>query len=332
MLKSRPVGWLAFGSSVLLLGAIFTILYKQQGFANLADIWQRSDKPALLLAIAAMMGVQATAAMRLKTILSADGVAGIGLHSVFRIQLISQFAAYGAPISALADVARAAMLKLRFGITIGRAVRLVFYERICGVLGAAVIGLVCAAIQYFRPVPEALSGVQLLLWGACLVAGAVLLLLGGLHLNTRIALFNRLTRAVSMLGEMLALPSTSFKLAAIAAAQMIGFAVACQIMAHGMHIAVSPVQVVLYMPLIFFVSSLPIFYLGWGARELIFIATLAGAGTVTTAEAVALSVGLGVVTFLASLPGAVFWLIRPTMRKELAQAGKGLGLSDAGPA
>jgi Lysylphosphatidylglycerol synthase TM region len=324
MLRNVRVGWIALGSSVLLLGAILVILHKQQGFASFVDIWRRSDKTAIWLAILAMLGVQLTAALRLRTILSADGLAACRLPSVYRIQLISQFAAHGAPVSALADVARAAMLTLRFGIPIGRAVRLVFYERVCGVLGAAVVGLVATGIQYFRPEPRVLSGVQLLLWGSCLVASAILLSLGGLHLNTKFALFNRLVRAISMLGEMVAVPSLSFKLVIIAAAQIVGFAVVCVILAQGMHIAVSPVTVALYMPLIFFVSSLPIFYLGWGAREAIFIATLGSTGTVSTAEAVALSVALGVIVFLASLPGAVFWLLRPSMRKDLAEAGGAL--------
>ena len=72
-----------------------------------------------------------------------------------------------------------------------------------------------------------------------------------------------------------------------------------------------------FMPVIFFVSSLPVFYLGWGGREAIVIATLGSMGTVTRVEAVALSVALGVVVFLASLPGAAFWAMRPSMRKAI---------------
>jgi hypothetical protein len=109
--------------------------------------------------------------------------------------------------------------------------------------------------------------------------------------------------------------------------QMISMACVFIILAAGMHIAVPPVRAMLFMPLIFFVSSLPIFYLGWGAREAIVIATLGSAATVSTAEAVALSVGFGVIVFLSSLPGALFWLLRPSMRKAIGSAG--LELSQA---
>jgi hypothetical protein len=34
-----------------------------------------------------------------------------------------------------------------------------------------------------------------------------------------------------------------------------------------MAISIEPMLIFLYMPLIFFVASLPIFYMGWGGRE-----------------------------------------------------------------
>ena len=57
-----------------------------------------------------------------------------------RIQLISQFIAYGAPISALSsDLAKAAMIKLRFDLPLGQSIRIVLYERICGALSGAIV-------------------------------------------------------------------------------------------------------------------------------------------------------------------------------------------------
>jgi len=61
------------------------------------------------------------------------------------------------------------------------------------------------------------------------------------------------------------------------------------------------------------VSALPIFYQGWGGREAIVVATIGGVGQVTNAEAIALSIAFGIVIFLASLPGAVVWIMQPSM-------------------
>jgi len=106
--------------------------------------------------------------------MSATGVDRVRLLSMFRIQLVSQFASHGAPISALGDLARAAMLKLRFGVTIGRAVRIVFYERVAGALGAVVVGLIAVAVELCLPPPHPLVKSQLLLWGAGLAGTALL--------------------------------------------------------------------------------------------------------------------------------------------------------------
>ena len=70
------------------------------------------------------------------------------------------------------------------------------------------------------------------------------------------------------------------------------------------------------MPLIFLVASLPIFYMGWGGREAIVIVTLGSVAHLPTSESLALSAAYGVVVFLASLPGAALWLMRPSMRKR----------------
>jgi hypothetical protein len=71
------------------------------------------------------------------------------------------------------------------------------------------------------------------------------------------------------------------------------------------------------MPFIFIISSLPIFYQGWGGREAIVMVTIGGLGTVSIAQSIALSVAFGVVVFLSSIPGAVFWIMRPSMRKSV---------------
>lgn len=88
-------------------------------------------------------------------------------------------------------------------------------------------------------------------------------------------------------------------------------------LAYGMQIQVSKLHVLLFMPLIYLVSALPVFYQGWGRREAIVIATIGSTGQVTSAEATALSVAFGVVVFLASLPGLVLWIMRPSLRKSV---------------
>jgi len=106
-------------------------------------------------------------------------------------------------------------------------------------------------------------------------------------------------------------------LALVSVAQMLSFATVYFVLARSMQIDVPWWYILLYMPLIFFVSSLPVFYQGWGGREAVIIAAMGDLGHVTIAQSVALSVAFGVVIFIASLPGAVFWIMRPSMRKAI---------------
>jgi len=61
-----------------------------------------------------------------------------------------------------------------------------------------------------------------------------------------------------------------------------------------MHLTLPARQVILFMPFISFIASLPIFYLGWGAREAAVILTVGASAPLSPPESVALSVAFGV--------------------------------------
>ena len=221
----RRSQWIAFGSSLLLLAAIVYILKREQGLATLIDIWQRTDRSAFFLGVAIMVGMNIVAAWRIKIIMAAEHTAA-GLLSLFRIQLISQFVAHGAPISALADLARAAMLKLRFDLAVGRSVRIVFYERVCGALGAVICGIFALIVQLFTPVSHSLLLAQSLLWAVGVVGTGVLIVISRLHIRTGINSLDRIASAVLGLGHLLVRPRISLSLTLASIVQVLKFVAA----------------------------------------------------------------------------------------------------------
>lgn len=315
MWKKLRLNWIAFASSLLLFAAILFLLSRREGLDAVVAAWDRTDPAAFCLAVALMLVVQSISAWRVKIIAVAEGLREVGYLSLLRIQLISQFVAYGAPIAALSDVAKAAMLKLRFNLPIGQSIRIIFYERICGALGAVVVGLVATLSQLVIPTPTTLIEIQFLVWAAGLLGGGAILAIGGLHITSGIGLFDRIARAAIVLGNMLRRPLVAGELLLVSFCQLVGFALVFVVLAQGMHLPVSRLHIVLFLPFIFLISSLPIFYQGWGGREAVVILTLGGLGTVSSAQAIALSVAFGVVVFVSSVPGAVFWMMRPSMRK-----------------
>src|SRR6476620_10553798 len=111
MPKSSPTAWIALASSSLLLAVIFFVVTREHSFDALVDVWDRTETGPFVFAILAMIAVQAIGAWRQEVIMGADGLDHIDFWPLVRIQLVSQFAANGAPISALSDLAKAAMLK-----------------------------------------------------------------------------------------------------------------------------------------------------------------------------------------------------------------------------
>lgn len=319
MPKSIASNWIALASSLLLLAAILYFVSREHSLDALLALWDRIEPAPLAFVTIVMIALQTTGAWRLKAIMSAEGLRHGGFWPLFRIQLVAQFAANIAPISALADVAKAAMVKFRFALGTGQSIRLVLYERICGAMATIVIGVFCLFAQLAVPTPADLLKAQAVLWGAGFAAIAALIALGDFHLNTRFEFLNRIVGAVTALGHMLRNPFLTAQLLLATAVLLVGYSVVFIVLAHAMKIHVSVPHVFLFTPLIFFVSSLPVFYQGWGGREAVVIATIGNTGQVTSAEAIALSVAFGVVVFLASLPGAVFWLMRPSMRKAIRE-------------
>jgi hypothetical protein len=317
MLKSARSNWIALASSLLLLAAIFYILSKEQNFEGVLGVWQQTDLLPLAVAVIFMIFVFAISAWRVQTIMLVDGLESVSFLPLLRIQFISQFMAHGTPISAFADVVRAVMIKLRFNISPGRSFRIVLYERICGALGAVVLGLAASIVQFMTPYSHVLVKAQLVLWSAGIAAAAILLAIGNLEVTTGINLLDRIVKAAIFLGQMLRKPVVAGNLLLASLGQLLAFSAIFLVLAYGMHLIVPVWSAILFMPLIYFVSSLPIFYQGWGGREAIVIATIGSSGTITSAEAIALSIAFGVVVFAASLPGAMFWIMRPSMRKAV---------------
>ncbi len=303
--------------SFLLLGVIILAVSGGQGLEVLTSIWKRLGAIELMLAMIAILGTHVTAAWRTQTIMLADGLPRPNLPALFRLQLVSQFMAHGAPISGLADAAKVGMLSLRFGVPLGRSLRLIAYDRITGAVGVMILGIAALVWQLFLPIPRAVLQLQAVVWAMGLIGLALLVCAPMLQFRTGIKFLDKVVDAVSILAVVLRRIPVVLKLMTATVLQLACVSAAFVILAKAMHIGVASQLIFLFVPCIFFISSLPIFYLGWGAREAAVMLTLGVASAITPAEAAGLSVAFGASIFLASLPGAVFWAMRPSLRKSL---------------
>jgi lysylphosphatidylglycerol synthase-like protein len=307
---AATVSLILFGAAILYLAS------RNEELAAVVTAWRRIDTVDLAGAVGLIIISQLSVAWRCRVILESDGLHRPDLFWVnLRIQMVTLFAGYGAIVPGFAEVAKATMLKLRFNISAARSVKLVVYERMCAVIGYMMVGLLATPPLFFLQVRPLLVIGPLLLWLVGFVMLGVILVLASRDIFTGYSTFDWLISNLVRVGQLYQQRRSFIELFLSALMQLLLVAMTFLLLSHAMATPIEPVFIFLFTPLIFLVASLPVFYMGWGGREAIVIMTLGTVAHLPTSESLALSAAYGVVMFLASLPGAALWLMRPSMRK-----------------
>ncbi len=320
MPRLNPKGLLAAALSLIVLAAVIGGLAYKADLGVLLQVWARMNPVWLLATVLAMGAAVFLATLRFQSIIREDASIEIGYRSLFRIQLIALFVAHGAPISAIGDLARAGLMKLRFNIGLTTSFRLVIYDRAIGLLVILVIGVVNTLVQVGLGIRDEVIVVQALLFGAGLVFFVTIAGFSTVPLQPRWETIKNLIGAIQGLGTLLR--RRRFRIFQL----MVGFGlllvttIVFWLLSVGMRIEIDPLMIALLVPFIMLVNNLPFFYLGWGGREVAIIAAFGGAGGITEVEALAISIGFGSVFLLTSLPGGLLWLLRPSLRKHTRAA------------
>jgi hypothetical protein len=309
----------AIVSLILLGAAILYLASRKDQISAVVAAWRRIDTLDLVAAVGLIIISQLSVAWRCRVILEGDGLRRSDLFwANLRIQMVTLFAAHGAIIPGFADVAKATMLKLRFDISATRSVKFVIYERMCSMIGYMMVGLLATLPLFFLQVRPVLVVVPLALWLAGFVMLAVILVLANWHISTGYATLDRLISTFVRVGQLYLQRRSFIELFLCALTQLLLVAATFLLLSRAMAMPIEPAFIFLFMPLIFLVASLPVFYMGWGGREAAVIMTIGAVAHLPTSESLALSAAYGVIIFLASLPGAAFWFMRPSMRKRPA--------------
>jgi uncharacterized membrane protein YbhN (UPF0104 family) len=305
--------------SLLLLGAaVLYLVLRNDQLSAVLTTWRRIDTPHLVTAIALMILAQLAVGWRCRVILEGDGLREPNMFwPLVRIQMVTLFAAHGAIVPGFAEAAKATMLKLRFDISAARSVKLVIYERICTAIGFMMVGLLATPPLFLLEMPPLLVIVPLSLWLAGLVMLAAILVLANRNISTGYARIDWFISSFLQVGQLYHRRRSFIELFLSAFAQLLLVAMTFLLLSRAMAMPIEPLLIFLFMPFIFFVASLPVFYMGWGGREAVVIMTLGTVAHLPTAGALALSAAYGVTVFLASPLGALLWLMRPSMRRAI---------------
>ncbi len=304
--------------TALILGILIAIVIRRFDAAGIVHLWLTADPGWLAVAGGMMLIITVVSAARVQHII-ATSFPGVDptLASLIRVQFISQFIAHGMPVGGLADLARIAVIKLRYNMTVGGATQVVLCERVLGMLGMIATGILASVAQIGMDVHGQVVMVQIVVWCSGVAGLIVLVAMSDLKIKIPWRFVATLARVLQHLGSLMKFPSFVVVQFCLAVLYSLSFSGVLWALAVAMNIPIHPLLLITFAPIILLISSLPIFFLGWGGREAIIVATLGVIGGIGEQQALSLSIAYGAVVMICALPGGVLWLMRPGLRKAI---------------
>jgi glycosyltransferase 2 family protein len=324
--SAKRTKWLVnAGKFALSLLAIVVVLRA----VDLPSAWHRMQQQNFWLALlgaALMVGQVALGGLRWHLILRRLG-AQMRLSAALRLFYIAVFfnaCLWGAVAG---DVVRT-WLAHRNAVDMRTAVNSVLLDRVAPLCAVAL--LVLATLPLFA---QRVGIGAAVIPGVLSLAGiAGIFIVATLHRLPSHWQHNRLVRLVQSLGSATRLiflaPSAAMPMLSIAVAGQIVGSVSAFLIAKSLAIHIGLLDCLMLMQPVTLVTALPISIGGWGVREATIVALFALVG-VSSEAALALSVQIGLIGLIVSLPGGVLWLLLGSHRRALTAERLSFGVEAA---
>jgi uncharacterized membrane protein YbhN (UPF0104 family) len=308
--------WLGIGLSVALMAGLFYYVGPNIEGATVARSLAALSPWMVALAVVTLWANFAVSTERYRLILSNISPLKPCFIPLYRLTFLSLFSAHLVALGPAADVVRIAYGRLKFQIPTVTAIESVIYDRVLAMVGLAVIGMLMLLMQTVQAIPHFLLVSQLLLWlgGLCGIVG--ILWVSRMPLLLRNKFSSHFAHSISGFPSSITGQGQLLKQFALAFGYSGTYGLTIWILAKGMGFDCELLDVLQFSPLILFVQNVPVFYMGWGARETVLVGTLGQTGILSGEEALAVSIATGLILFIASLPGAFAWLMSSSLVSE----------------
>lgn len=301
--------WIGFFSRLAITCALITLVAARLDFGILKSQLRSIGSIAILAGGLIQLVQMLLLGYRWQRILDASGIAMPFLKAL-RIVLIGSFFNQCLPTSLGGDGVRAFMLRSA-GVPLESAVNTVLVDRLSGLAGLLpflLLGAPFLLVWTYDP---------LLLLADFAVTALFSAVLAGYFLGDRLiarirplAEFAplRTVAAASVYAREVAWHSPqAIGIAGLAVVVHLTSIALVVILAEALRVPIAPAAALVLVPPILAAALLPISYGGWGARELAMTVSLGLAGVPTT-TALAISITVGFLGLISSMPGALLWL------------------------
>jgi uncharacterized membrane protein YbhN (UPF0104 family) len=220
------------------------------------------------------------------------------IRTYLPIVLAANLLAHG--LSLGGEVARLLFLKQRHGLDLPTGLGVLVADRLIGIAAVFVLA-VPLVLGVFWPASLELRLLGLLAFAVFAGAGGAL----AAAYAPRLARVARLQPASRIVMAYVGGLRPVIEQVAIACAATLALALAIFSVSRGIGTGLPFGIALAATPIIYIGASVPFTYAGWGSREVACLATLAWTGWMSPADALAVSVMLGIAAFAATLPGLV---------------------------
>lgn len=277
---------------------------------DLGAAWRRfaDQNPWFPAAAVATMSLQiATAGLRWQLVLRGLGAVS-RIASSLRLYYIAVFFNTWLWGSVGGDVLRA-WLSHNSQLRLRQSINSVILDRVAAVAAVGILVLVTAPV-FIASTHQTTLGLVLCAMAACLLCGiAAAALIHHLPINWQRFKFLRGLRLLSVATATVFLRlDVALPVLGVAIVGQVVTALAVYFMSLGLNVGLSLFDCVILMQPVALVIALPISVGGWGVRETAMIGLLGFVG-IPSSAALSLSVQMGLLTIVATLPGGVLWLL-----------------------
>lgn len=288
--------------SVSLLGYLFSKVNFQevQNSFGRVSYWYLFSAAAVLL-LQAMAGA-ARLSMVIKIISSR-----IGLHAALQIMFIGLFFNQTLPSSIGGDAMRIWRIR-HHGFPLRTAINSVLLDRLIALVALALFMLISYPVLH-QLVDNTLLRLTVVIASLALIAGFAMLYY--FRKIPRRFYGWRITEEIRHIStgahQVTRTPRRAIGIIVLSVAMHAMTGMAIYELARGLGLSISLLECVVLTPPISLITALPISMAGWGVREAGMVTALAFAG-IAANDALIVSILLGLLLMLISIPGGVFWL------------------------
>jgi hypothetical protein len=264
---------------------------------------------ALLAAVAILLAQAVVLGYRWQRILVASGIV-IGFGRALKIVLIGLFFNQCLPTALGGDGVRAVMLRSAH-VPLERSINAVLVDRLSGLAGLLpflVLGLPFALAwtddMLLRTADVAVTALYAVVLTVYFFSDRAIM---QLHRLARIGLLRAASAASVYARQIVWHSRQALSIVILAILVHLSSIALVAILAAALLAPISVGAAMVLVPPIFAAAMLPISYGGWGARELAMVVSLGLAGVPPT-TALAISITIGFLGLISTLPGALLWL------------------------